>query len=200
MVLNPAAKANRQLARKGFTRRNRRASQDEPENPRQRSACPFGIFGDPRLPIGASSPAIPPGYFAFSSPFAFSVRQYGVIRFLPRALASAAAWAAIHAEDAGCNGTCDSRMMTMRQNFAKLVDCRQFTFRHTAHQSVHLRWRGNDECPNAPAFALLRVDLEYFGKALVICQFFLPGFPSCTHGNLLTNFCAFARDYLANGN
>src|SRR4030095_3089283 len=46
----------------------------------------------------AESAGIPPGYFGFSSPFAFSVRQYGVISASPALAASSAAYAAIQAK------------------------------------------------------------------------------------------------------
>src|ERR1044072_5177912 len=67
-----------------------------PSNPSTNTLFPRCTIPCPSARSRRLRSAIPPGYLGFSSPPLLSVRQYGVVRFLPAASASADACAAIH--------------------------------------------------------------------------------------------------------
>ena len=79
-------------------------------------------------------------------------------------------------EDAGGDWAGDVRSMPSGEGFADFVDRGEPAFRHAAHQLVHFPRRRDDAGAGAPAFALLFVNLENFGKAFAVRQLFLPAF------------------------
>lgn len=129
----------------------------------------------------------PPGYFSFIIPPAFSVRQYGVIFFLPSATSSSAAPAAIQAKIpvvigqlivAQCFRASLSRIWFMvislpRELFSEI------------HQLL-LCWNDYSAC--SPSFAHFASNLYDLWQAFVVFEFFSPRF--ATHLiHLSTSLC-----------
>src|SRR5581483_83695 len=88
-------------------------------------------------------------------------------------------------KDARGNRTGEVDAMLARELFAELVDSRDFSLRHFAHQLIHFKRRGNDHRPFAPFPRHFPGDGSDLGQSLAVRQLFLPrlsGFGSCAHG------------------